>query len=116
MISFCAADNEGTTRLDQNNDGKIDGVDDVLADFYLNNLVCNWVGVARESSRVAVSVTIRRATIDFNGSGAADYEDLSMLADRMGETTGEANYDEAFDVDGDGMIDFDDFFEFSDRW
>ncbi|MFA6110898.1 MAG: hypothetical protein WDA75_19230 [Candidatus Latescibacterota bacterium] len=48
--------------------------------------------------------------MDFDGSGAVDFDDFFMFADRFGSTN------TFYDFDGDGRVDLDDFFLFADSF
>lgn len=61
---------------------------------------------------IAISINheeIIRSQADFNHSGYVDIIDLSMLLTRMGYDKNDPNWDECFDLDGDGDIDFRDY-------
>ncbi|MEZ6060023.1 MAG: Calx-beta domain-containing protein [Planctomycetaceae bacterium] len=51
-----------------------------------------------------VNLSFHRFDSDFNGDGAVTYADRDLLFSHYGSRLGQLNYDLAFDLDGDGII------------
>jgi hypothetical protein len=64
------------------------------------NLTVNWIG----DYNIQASQTIPVKNLDFLGTGFVDVLDMMELAKRYGSKTGEAKFNAAEDLDGDGII------------
>lgn len=71
----------------------IDGTNEVYADF-----------VGNGGELITAVLVVTSSIGDFNGSGAFDGEDISLLVDQFGPAT----IDSKFDLSGDGMVDMTD--------
>lgn len=54
--------------------------------------------------------------LDFDGSGAADFDDFFLFADHFGTREGDPGWDAAYDLDSDGAVTLEDFFVLADGW
>lgn len=63
-----------------------------------------------------VSLTVAARPGDFVEDGVVDFSDFFLLADHMGQSSADPDYDSLYDFTADGKIDFDDFFIFVDLY
>ena len=110
LLGKTSVDEEFDLNYDFNSDGAINFPDWI---YFLSTkyLISEWRRI--DAVQLSTEIYIRKKSADVNRDDRVDFGDFIFLSQAFGSRIGTDQYDIRVDLDGNGVIDFRDFVEFS---